>query len=212
MHTIIDLAANKIVYNEDSSYITFVNVNDGNIYKIDDILRSCRFVEDITFQGELSHLNIPDGAYYVTCSSMGLKSIFVPDNIKFLICNSNQLETLEVPCGIEGVICENNKISNIRFRGGDPYSLRCLIFCNNNISKFDAKLPNTLYQLYCANNFGLRFRYLDSILKNDAELIMGDIDQAIFAGKLKDNENLRWKLYEMCQDGHEYVALKDLLK
>ncbi len=209
-----DLDSNEPFNVEDNHCVKFINVNEQNISKIPQLLSISDKIDDIILRGKLDHLDIPilNCELNIDCSEMGLKTLYVPDNVIHLFCNDNQLEYLEVPHGIWGLGCENNNIKQIKFRGGDPYTLGFLNMRNNKITNFDAKLPNTLWNLLIEGNPNIKIKYLDAIIIGRMYIIEGDFDEVLFENKLKYNEYLKLRLYDMCQNGFEYITLQDIEK
>ncbi len=122
--------------------------------------------DEVTIQdSSIKHLKVCEGIKFLICDEIELESIILPNSIEYLYCNNNNLKILHLSSNLINLSCVNNKIEKLI-----PLStinkLKDLIVCDNNISKFDFKLPK-LECLAISGNPNIKITDLDFVLNEE---------------------------------------------
>lgn len=207
----------EFVYSHSETSIEFINISKSNVEIMYDIIKNKIPSENLTnilfyLSGKISHLEIPNvnGRISICCDNMGLDSIYVSDCVDHLFCEHNNLQTLEVPNSIMGLTCDHNKITKLSFRNGDPYTIGFLNMRYNNITTFDHKLPDSIYEFNIIGNDNIRLKYMDNLIYESLNMVSGDYDEVLFKEKFIYTEAYRARLYILVQSGKEYITMDDI--
>lgn len=184
------------------------NVSDNNFYQF----KIPEFITELELNGQLTELIIPYHIKIIVCDFLGLKSIICNDMLKHLYCSNNNLESIILPNDIIAIDIADNKIHTIKVKN----KLTSILFLdmeNNLIEDFDIELPNTMSRFNILGNKNIRIKFINFIFgfSELCDIIDGDYDEVLFEGKLINNEYLRARLKQLCDEGYTYITL-DLLE